>query len=151
MKKICKYCKKEKEESDYYKSTRHTSGYELKCKACYSDYNKKRYINNPEKYKQAVTKYYTNYPDAKRRIMLKHSYNITIEEYDILLEKQDNKCAICQIHKDKINRSLDVDHCHKTNKIRGLLCPICNKALGLFNDNIENLNKAINYLNLNTL
>jgi hypothetical protein len=39
-----------------------------------------------------------------------------------------------------------IDHDHKNNKIRGLLCAICNQALGLFKDNIKNLQEAIKYL-----
>jgi hypothetical protein len=44
---------------------------------------------------------------------------------------------------------LSIDHCHNTGKVRGLLCDHCNKGLGLFKDNIDYLNKAIEYLKYN--
>lgn len=45
------------------------------------------------------------------------------------------------------DQRLNVDHCHTTSKIRGVLCNKCNQALGLFKDNPDNLLKAIKYLN----
>ena len=46
---------------------------------------------------------------------------------------------------------LVVDHCHKTGKIRGLICDSCNVGLGRFKDNIDNLKNAIKYLEKNNL
>lgn len=43
-------------------------------------------------------------------------------------------------------QKLYIDHCHKTNQVRGLLCFSCNSALGHFKDNVESLKKAIKYL-----
>lgn len=62
-------------------------------------------------------------------------------------------CAICKepqsvLLKGELKR-LAVDHCHKTKKIRGLLCDNCNKGLGLFKDKPELLNSASEYLRLN--
>ena len=78
----------------------------------------------------------------KNQRMMKR-YGIDQKGYEELYLKQQGKCAICGIFKDK----LDIDHCHKKNKIRGLLCGSCNRALGLLKDNTEFLLKAINYLN----
>ena len=47
---------------------------------------------------------------------------------------------------DTVKSTLNVDHCHETGKIRGLLCHNCNRALGLFKDNVEFLERAILYL-----
>lgn len=52
-------------------------------------------------------------------------------------------CAICGVRPD---RSLALDHCHKTGKLRGLLCFSCNVALGHFKDDPKLLRKAIRYL-----
>ena len=60
-----------------------------------------------------------------------------------MLSNQSGHCAIC-INKDK--RKLAVDHCHKTGKIRGLLCSNCNQGLGMFKDNLDFLGRARNYL-----
>ncbi len=67
-----------------------------------------------------------------------------------LFNKQNNVCAICEEVGFKMNEHvkspLNVDHCHETGTVRGLLCHNCNRALGLFKDNIDVLQKAINYL-----
>jgi len=67
-------------------------------------------------------------------------FGITIEEYDNYFKEQ-KECQIC----GSVNR-LRLDHCHKTNAIRGVLCHSCNVALGLFKDNQEVMANAIKYL-----
>lgn len=84
---------------------------------------------------------------------LKYNYGISIEEYNILLEKQEHKCAICECNSfekrwtnKNNNLPFVVDHCHTTNKVRGLLCDNCNLMIGHAKDNINSLKKAIKYL-----
>lgn len=78
--------------------------------------------------------------------ILKHRFNITIEDFNLMLEKQNNCCMICGINQDSLQRFLSVDHDHKTGKVRDLLCNNCNAGLGLFNDSIEILKNALIYL-----
>ena len=61
-----------------------------------------------------------------------------------MLKKQNNKCKICNVKFSKSTAC--VDHCHTTNKVRGLLCRLCNIGLGHFKDNTEILTNAITYL-----
>ena len=66
-----------------------------------------------------------------------------------MMKAQDYKCAICS--KDtEINsynhQFLVVDHCHKSGKVRGLLCNSCNKAAGLLFDNTESVSELLQYL-----
>lgn len=75
------------------------------------------------------------------------TYGITEEEFNSMLETQNMECAICGGIRKIKEDTLCVDHCHKTNKVRGLLCNHCNTALGKFEDNIELLSRAIIYLN----
>lgn len=72
---------------------------------------------------------------------------ISAEEYKRRAEEQQNRCAVCQkeAHKDFRGR-LAVDHCHITNKVRGLLCHNCNLMLGHAKDSVEVLEKAAKYL-----
>lgn len=99
--------------------------------------------NNPEK--DAVT---------SRKQNLKRKYGLTLEDYDILLKEQDYKCKICSFEETAFEfnsqriKSLAVDHDHKTNKVRGLLCHKCNLGLGHFNDDINLLQSAIKYLDV---
>jgi hypothetical protein len=84
--------------------------------------------------------------DLVRARNRKYSLGITFSSDDEknLLAQQNYSCAICQ---GKAKRgSFDLDHCHTTGKVRGLLCNKCNKGLGFFNDNIELFVRAIKYL-----
>ena len=71
-------------------------------------------------------------------------FGITKAQYDALLSEQGGSCAICKSTPGR--RRLDVDHCHLTGKVRGLLCETCNKTLGFFNDDPELLKAALKYL-----
>jgi hypothetical protein len=83
---------------------------------------------------------------AKRR-MLKHRYNLTEESYIELYSSQKGKCAICEeLYILGSPKGLYIDHCHKTNRVRGLLCSTCNSALGKFKDSESILKRAIEYL-----
>jgi hypothetical protein len=90
-----------------------------------------------------MKKWHQNNKDERRRSNLKHKYNMTEEQYQTILQEQNGTCAICQWKQDY---NLSVDHCHDTGIIRGLLCAKCNRGLGLFEDNIETMKSAINYL-----
>ena len=78
---------------------------------------------------------------------------MTLEQYDLLLSSQDNKCAICKGHITEFKYNLAVDHNHTCcpskqscgNCIRGLLCSNCNLLLGNAQDNIAILLNAIEY------
>ena len=81
----------------------------------------------------------------------KHGQFITIRQYKEMFKEQNGICAICG--KEETRRTakgnickLMVDHCHLTEKVRGLLCHRCNVSLGLMMDNIDNLKQAIQYL-----
>jgi len=85
--------------------------------------------------------------EKQREYLLKKKYGITTEKYDKMLSEQDYKCYICHKHEDKLDRSLAVDHCHKTGKVRGLLCGNCNRFLGQIDDNVNIAERLLNYLN----
>lgn len=78
---------------------------------------------------------------------LRRSYNITLVEYNTMLEKQDHRCAACGLHENDTRRRLCVDHNHDTGEIRGLLCDRCNMALGLLDDDVLRLQHLVEYLN----
>lgn len=72
--------------------------------------------------------------------------NLTLEEFQKMGESQGWLCKICGVSQNSLNYSLNVDHDHKTKKIRGLLCGKCNTGIGLLKENIEILKSAILYL-----
>ena len=100
--------------------------------------------NNAAKVNAANLKYYHGHPEYARAMRLKHRYGITINDFDRMLKKQNGVCAICG--KPPKNRRLDIDHCHKTGKVRGLLCHRCNRGLPWFSDNPATLRAAAEYL-----
>ncbi len=85
----------------------------------------------------------------KRRTELKNNYGMTEDDYNFILEAQQGVCKICGTDRAdrRTERRFAIDHCHKTGKIRGLLCNTCNRALGLFKDSTSSLVNALNYLN----
>jgi hypothetical protein len=68
--------------------------------------------------------------------------------FDAIVSSQGGGCAICSIKPEdgKPKTRMVVDHCHKTNKVRGILCDLCNTAIGKFHDDVSKLAKAIKYL-----
>lgn len=81
---------------------------------------------------------------TRRDTILKNRYGIMEFDYEVLATKQGNVCAICG--NPPKSKRLDLDHCHTTSVIRGLLCNNCNRGLGHFKDNEELLMKAVSYL-----
>lgn len=73
-------------------------------------------------------------------------YQITVERYHELLLRQGGVCAICG-EAPKVGKRLHVDHCHDTRVVRGLLCGLCNRGLGMYRDQPSLLLKAASYLN----
>lgn len=71
---------------------------------------------------------------------------ITRDELKQCYIKQNAACAICRTPQRELKKRLAVDHCHKSGMFRGLLCSACNLGLGIFKDNISNLQSAIQYL-----
>lgn len=157
MKKCCT-CKVYKDESCFYKQTVRKDGLDPRCKLC--TYLKKKESNqklketNPLEYAGRWRKYRKTYkennPETYRRSQLKQAlkkkFGITIPEYENMLKTQNYCCAICGIHEDDHRTRLVVDHCHKTGKVRELLCSNCNTGIGLLKEDIRNLEKSITYL-----
>lgn len=133
--KECKICKIKKPKEDYYKSNTYKSGYRPECIKCCGEKGKK-------------------YPKTKEQIRasrLKTAYGITLEDFDKMFVEQGGVCAICKLPQTVENRKgvvshLCVDHCHKTGKVRGLLCNNCNKGIGNLKESKLNLLRAIEYL-----
>lgn len=85
--------------------------------------------------------------DSIKNGRLKRKYNIDLELYNKLYNNQEGNCSICK----RFYKVLSVDHCHTTSNFRGLLCFHCNAGLGMFNDNIEFMEEAINYLKISRI
>ena len=81
-----------------------------------------------------------NEPRKVRSRHLKYLYGITVEQYEEMLEKQGGHCAACPRTPDQEKHGvLHVDHDHKTDAVRGLLCQRCNTGLGLLNEQFDGI------------
>lgn len=69
-------------------------------------------------------------------------YAMASGDYERQVLQQHGRCSICQEVPDK----LYIDHCHKTNRLRALLCNKCNSLLGMCNDSIPILSRCITYI-----
>lgn len=112
---------------------------------------KKWYQDHKEEQKENKKKYYQDHKEERKeydkRRHYKKMYNLTLEEIDQILIKQNHKCALCGMSLLETKRC--TDHSHKTNKVRGILCDRCNKGLGFFQyfyDNPEFFKKTIKYI-----
>jgi len=109
-------------------------------------------IKDRESKNEYMREYNLKKPHVLKDKYLKKLYGLSLIEYNKLLETQDHKCAICNQPEGAIDpyskkpRKLAVDHCHKTGKVRGLLCTNCNTGTGRFNDDISLLKAAVKYL-----
>lgn len=159
MKKKCSRCKKEKEVKEFHKSKKDILNRKPACKECIKIDSKEYYLNNIRKIKQRVSHYNKKYPE-KHKILrtnnhLQKRYGLNLKEYKILLKYQNSVCAICKqketrkdSHSNNVTK-LSIDHCHKSGKVRGILCNKCNNGLGRFKDDIKLLKSAIDYLKRN--
>jgi hypothetical protein len=68
-------------------------------------------------------------------------YGISETTFWALIHNQGGLCAIC-----KSGSATDIDHCHETNAVRGILCMYCNRGLGQFEDSPDRLRAAAFYL-----
>jgi hypothetical protein len=142
--KTCSKCRALLKLENFY--VRKDGRYRTECKHCIKKRNSEYHQANKEKIKQTTKKWAKNNKERIRDSKLKSKFGITLEQKEILFKGQGNCCAICKSTQNTKNRDWDVDHCHDTNAIRGILCSNCNRALGLFKDSPENLLSAYEYL-----
>lgn len=127
---VCRTCKTRRPMADFHWATRYRR---RTCKGCDATRSATTRALNPAKYARAA-----------RARTFRRKYGLTIEAFDALLVEQRYRCRIC------LDRLLidttHVDHDHKTNVVRGLLCTNCNLGLGLFRDDPIRLRMALAYL-----
>jgi hypothetical protein len=78
--------------------------------------------------------------------IIRKQYGISMQQFTDLLAAQGGGCAICKKPMQAIRRRMNIDHCHETNEVRGILCSGCNTGLGHLGDNVAGLQRAIAYL-----
>lgn len=132
--KRCPRCDCVKPVTEFNINRKHKDGLASWCKSC-----------NAENLREWAKKNATHKGRLSHASHLRRAYGIDMDDYDRMLEAQGGVCAICA-GQCRIKTRLAVDHCHTTNRIRGLLCDDCNNGVGRFKDNPELLRAAAAYL-----
>jgi hypothetical protein len=81
--------------------------------------------------------------ERTRWLRIKKEYGLSEQEVKNMLFVQKNLCQICELD---ITKNYHIDHCHKTNKVRSLLCQKCNQAIGLLKESEYLFDKATQYI-----
>lgn len=174
--KICKECKENKPLLSFHKHKNSKDKLSYKCKDCWNAKCKEFRLNNPDKIKltnkisyynkrqerlesqkeyslknkEKLLMYAKEYreknPFYSRKQSLKR-FGLELEDFFKMIEKQSNSCTICG-NEFKKDSDAHLDHNHRTNKHRGLLCSACNTSIGLVKENTITLNNMIKYLEL---
>lgn len=84
----------------------------------------------------------------KREDAMRRAYGLEPEDFAALVESQGGKCAVCKGDPNGPGTRLHVDHCHNSNRVRGLLCAKCNTAIGLLDDDPDRADALAAYLRI---
>jgi hypothetical protein len=123
------------------------SGRQSACKACLTIRKISEYRKHRQRYLDASKRYQAKNKRKYKSHMLSARYGINIDQYETMLTAQNGRCAICKTKDHNgVGKYFHVDHCHKTKKIRGLLCGRCNVMIGMAQDNADRLIAAAAYL-----
>jgi hypothetical protein len=167
--KKCPKCNETKEltSDNFYNSNQTKSGFKVYCKPCVNRDNYSYDKKNPDQLIKRVLKSRNRCKESKARHVtaaaewrnanretykngvLKRKYGITFLEFEEMFNSQEGKCKICYTELELLSKITHVDHCHTSNKVRGILCGSCNVALGHMKDSIAALESAIVYLKNN--
>jgi hypothetical protein len=158
--KRCTKCGEFKPESEYYAAPGGKDGLRGDCKSCFSARQKGSYVRNrvariayvkrwQEEHPERMREYREKNRDRRalqmRRLHLRRTFGMTLEDYDDLLAAQNGGCAICG-NLPTEGQSMHVDHVG--DLVRGVLCVRCNNALGQLKDDPELMLRAAEYVTL---
>lgn len=141
----------------FHKAKVNRDGHDSRCKVCRNKLSKEHVNNNKEYYHKYTkdnsskaserSKEWRKDKDKCKDSKLRYNYNITLIEYNEMLESQSNLCSVCDADLSKLPvKNVHLDHNHQTGKVRGILCSHCNLMIGHARDNSTNLRKGADYL-----
>ena len=139
--KQCSHCMQQKPFDLFEKSRFYKDGHRGQCRVCRRELNAAYVKTRPPELLKKPSK------AAVRRSMLKYKYGMTDASFGELLASQGGCCAICATTEPGGKHgTFNVDHCHDTGKVRGILCQSCNVTLGRAGDNLPGLMRFVGYL-----
>lgn len=154
--KCCASCKIDKPLTEFYFNSTTNKPHSY-CKVCQLRKGKLYIESNPAARERALNRsrqFRLANPDRVRKQIknayYKKNYGITYDEFLSMYEASGGHCTICGadiIHKGRnTHKRAVLDHCHKTGKIRGILCHMCNSSIGLMREDKELVMKVYKYL-----
>lgn len=140
---ICKKCGFCGNSSEFSADSSRPRGFRLVCKPC-SNKRRKAYWDKLKSTPEGLL----HYQNIKKSEGLRLRYGMTLKEKEVLLQSQNNQCAICKKVLCIDQSDCHIDHCHKTNKIRGILCVECNLFIGGLEKHLNSglLKEMLSYL-----
>ena len=154
---FCRTCRTHKPKSEFYSDNTRSVGVGSECKVCvkaslvaWKERNQGRNAETRRSRSNARRRSDPNVAAKARASVLKCKYGLNSVAYDEMLNNQRGVCAICLKSETFCGTgtkpvSLAVDHCHRTGRIRGLLCKRCNTAIHMFDEDIGNLTRVAAY------
>lgn len=145
--KKCNRCLVEKELDEFFNDKQGSDGKYSICKPCKKNSTREWRSNNRKKYNSVAREWRKKNPVSIRGYNLKKKFGMSREDYEQMRIAQNGRCFICGAHESgERYKKLAIDHCHKTNRVRKLLCSNCNKGIGNLQESTMLLKKAMNYL-----
>lgn len=160
--KRCTSCKADKAVDDFHKNRSRPDGLAAACKPCARSFMRawSKTPRGAASQRRAKQKFRRG-PEAKARDLarsrrwsvkqrqfdknLRHAFGIDSEDWARMFNNQGGRCATCG-YTLRFDASTQVDHCHRTKKVRGLLCALCNRALGHAKDDPARLRALADYV-----
>jgi hypothetical protein len=140
VKKWCPTCEKRKKLDEFYMLKNGKPA--CYCILCSRKRNKKNYKEHGKSEEKRI---------QEQELFWFRKFGITSQQYDAMFEAQEGLCAACGCPETIIDgrskrvRILSIDHCHKTGKVRALLCGACNTSLGFFNEDPKRIEGLLRY------
>lgn len=151
--KVCSRCGETKSLDAFHRHPRSPGGRHPRCKPCRSVYTRQRYAENRarllaadraykkrnrERLNAEAREYQAKYRDrirvATKEARLRRKYGLSGNQWQALFASQGSACAACRATAPGGSGRWHTDHCHDTQKVRGILCHSCNVALGLLQE-----------------
>lgn len=108
-----------------------TSWYRNKNRKLLNEKRKDHYYKNQEREIIKAREFRKKYPEKTFATNIKTRFGMTVDDFNIMLKRQGGGCAICSV-KSNGKKNFCIDHCHKSQKVRGILCSGCNIGLGFY-------------------
>jgi hypothetical protein len=144
----CVECGTLKPPEAFHRERSRPSGRNRRCKECRNARNREHVAKDPARRRQSMDRWRQANPQryiAAQRAYKLRSYGLTVEQYEAMLQRQGEVCAVCG-EGEVGGWDLAVDHDHRTGHVRGLLCRRCNVGIGLLRDDPQLLAAATRYL-----